>query len=445
MVSALVAFVIIFFLNREKTAEEVEEVYDTQLAQTSRILQSFLTRPKEEINFAHITQALAAAERTYNSTNATDEGHPYELKFGIQIWDNDKKLLTKSPGMIDTPLSTFKDGYFVMDMQNYSWNVFTHYMDSSGYWVMIAERGDVREEMIEDIIITSFLGPVIGIVILICLIFFVIYQGLKPLTLMSDQLYERHVNKLTPLDSASAPKELIPLATAINTLMNKVENQIERERQFLGDIAHELRTPLSTIKLQAQAALKSDDLSSAHQALAKIVRGVDGSTHLISQLLTLARLDIKALGEPVVIDFSLIIEKLLKTYHGVERKILVDANEWPSDIQGYPLLIEVVIRNLLENAIKHTPAGKRIFILLNNQRDDLTLSITDEGQGVSEEKIASLGQRFFREKSADQSGSGLGLSIVYRIVILHNATLQFAHNKPSGLIATVVFNKKTAS
>jgi two-component system, OmpR family, sensor histidine kinase QseC len=445
LVCSTIAFTLIFLLNKEKTSEEIEEVYDAQLAQTSRILQSFLVHPKDEINFTHLTQALATAERTYNTIQPTDEGHPYELKFGIQIWDSERKLLTKSPGMTKAPLSPFKDGYSTIAMQAVPWNVFAHQMENYGYWIMVAERGDVRAEMIDDITLTSFIGPALGIVTFICLIFVVVHHGLKPLTKLSKQLYERHINKLTPLDVSATPQELSPLITAINSLMKKVEDQVERERQFLGDIAHELRTPLTTIKLQAQGALKSDTLPEAHQALAKIVRRVDGSTHLITQLLTLARLDVKALGTPVVINFKDIIEQLLAQYRDAEQSVSVTHSPVLMGIYGHPLLIEVMVRNLLENAIKFTPAEKAILIHLQDDNDSITLSVTDEGEGVSAEKISSLGQRFFRHKAADQSGSGLGLSIVARIAALHDASLHFSHNTPSGLKVTVRFPKTKAT
>lgn len=448
----LLSFVVIFLFNRYQAFVEVGELYDAQLAQSSRILQGFLNRPADEIDFDHINNALLAATKNYNENeehdNATmrsDSGHKYEHKFAIQIWDANANLLVKSPSAPLYAIANFKDGYSIKKIGNFNWHIFTQHLPSNGYWIVIAERADIREEIIEKLTYSSLIGPLTGMIFLALGVILVVAKGLQPLMDLSQQIRERNIDKLEPLELEKAPKELIPLGQAVNLLMEQVSRDVERERRFLGDIAHELRTPLAAMKLNAQNGLYSKDVYSIQNFLIKIVRGVDRSIRLIEQLLTLARLDPRALGEPESCVLGDIAHEVINTITPQQQSgvhIHLDQSLFTAELNAYPDLLSVMLRNLIENACRYSPEGGTIHLATEHTTDNIMLTLIDQGPGVSEQQLQSLGKRFFRERPADRMGSGLGLSIVARIAELHHAQVSFSNAVPQGLVVKILFPLK---
>ncbi|HOY24212.1 MAG TPA: ATP-binding protein [Cellvibrio sp.] len=445
----LLSFVVIFLFNRYQAFVEVGELYDAQLAQSSRILQGFLNRPADEIDFDHINTALLAATENYsnddthdNDNMRNDGGHKYEHKFAIQIWDKSTNLLVKSPSAPLYAIADFKDGYSIKKIGDFNWHVFTQHLPSNGYWVVIAERADIREEIIEKLTYSSLVGPLAGMVFLAFGVILVVTKGLQPLIDLSQQIRERNIDKLEPLVLEKAPKELIPLGQAVNLLMEQVSQDVERERRFLGDIAHELRTPLAAMKLNAQNGLYSKDIYSVQNFLIKIVRGVDRSIRLIEQLLTLARLDPRALGEPETCVLGDIAQEVINALSPQQQSgvhIHVEESLFNTQLNAYPDLLSVMLRNLIENASRYSPEGGKISLAAEQTANNIIFALTDQGPGVSEQQLHSLGKRFFRERPADRMGSGLGLSIVARIAELHQAQVSFSNAVPQGLVVKILF------
>lgn len=445
----LLSFVVIFFFNRYQAFVEVGELYDTQLAQTSRILQGFLNRPADEIDFDHINNALLSATQNYSEDEVHDDatmrsasGHKYEHKFAIQIWDADTNLLVKSPSAPLYAIAELKDGYSIKKIGNFDWHIFTQHLPNNGYWVVIAERADIREEIIEKLTYSSLVGPLAGMIFLALGVVLVVTKGLQPLIDLSQQIRERNIDKLEPLALEKAPKELIPLGQAVNLLMEQVSQDVERERRFLGDIAHELRTPLAAMKLNAQNGLYSKDIYNVQNFLIKIVRGVDRSIRLIEQLLTLARLDPRALGEPETCVLGDIAQEVINALSPQQQSgvhIYLDPSLFTAQLNAYPDLLSVMLRNLIENACRYSPEGGKINLTAEHSANNITFTLTDQGPGVSQQQLQSLGKRFFRERPADRMGSGLGLSIVARIAELHHAQVSFSNAVPQGLVVKILF------
>ncbi len=445
----LLSFSVIFFFNRYQAFVEVGELYDAQLAQSSRILQGFLNRSADEIDFDHINNALLAATQNYSDAEVHDDatmrstsGHKYEYKFAIQIWDTNSNLLVKSPSAPLYAIAEFKDGYSIKKIGIFDWHVFTQHLPSNGYWVVIAERADIRQEIIDKLTYSSLVGPLAGMIFLALGVILVVTKGLQPLIDLSQQIRERNIDKLEPLALEKAPKELMPLGQAVNLLMEQVSRDVESERRFLGDIAHELRTPLAAMKLNAQNGLYSKDIYSVQNFLVKIVRGVDRSIRLIEQLLTLARLDPRALGETEKCVLGDIVQEVLNTLRPQQQSgvhIHVEPSLFTARLNAYPDLLSVMFRNLIENACRYSPEGGKINLTAERANDHIIFTLTDQGPGVSEQQLQSLGKRFFRERPADRMGSGLGLSIVARIAELHHAQVSFSNAMPQGLVVKILF------
>lgn len=445
----LLSCAVILLLNRYQAIVEVGELYDAQLAQTSRVLQGLLNRPSEEINFNHITSALFAVTQNYSYQEVHDDdamrsatGHQYEHKFAIQIWDKNAQLLAKSPSAPSLAIAHFSDGYSLQKIGDFNWHVFTQHLASNGYWIMIAERADVREEMVETLTYSALIGPLAGIMFVALGVVLVVGRGLQPLLALSQQIRARNIDKLEPIVLEKVPRELKPLGEAVNLLMAQVAQDVERERRFLGDVAHELRTPLAAMKLNAQNGLNAKDPHSVQNFLIKIVRGVDRSIRLIEQLLTLARLDPRALGEPspcVLGELAQEVVSALSAQKQCGATIRLAPSLGAAALHGYPDLLSVLLRNLIENACRYSPDGGVIQLAAEVVDNNLIFTLSDQGVGVSELQLQSLGKRFFRERPADRMGSGLGLSIVARIAELHKAQLHFSRAVPQGLVVTIVF------
>jgi two-component system, OmpR family, sensor histidine kinase QseC len=449
------SIIITILITRHVTVKQVDELYDAQMAQTSRVLQSFLNRPIDELDYDNLNSTLLTALNNFTDDNDDQRhttGHGYENKLAVQLWDEEGNLLVKTPTAPMYLLSPLEKGYSIAHYQQHNWHTFTQYMPQNQLWIVLAEREDIRDELIQQSLISALGGLLVAAVFMSLCLIWVIKRGLNPLNTISQQLEERDLDKLASISlESSTPKELIPVVSSINQLMNRVASAVEIERRFLGDVAHELRTPLSALKLNTQIGLQSVTLEQSKTQLSKILNGINRSNRLIQQLLTLARLDPKALGEKIRLNlFDLLTQSiqdldnqavLVDTQsHSIQLQnhyIQFDDQFKNADIFAYPLLMTVLFRNLIDNACRYSPKESTVTLKVQQDKNFMRISVVDNGPGIAREKLGSLGKRFFRadtdQKAADQSGSGLGLSIVARIIELHQGQLEFFAAQPQGL------------
>jgi two-component system, OmpR family, sensor histidine kinase QseC len=449
------SILITILITRQVTVKQVDELYDAQMAQTSRVLQSFLNRPIDELDYDNLNSTLLGALNHFTDQGNDQRhstGHGYENKLAVQLWDEEGNLLVKTPTAPMYLLSPLEKGYSFAHYQQHNWHTFTQYMPQNQLWIVLAEREDIRDELIQQSLISALGGLFFAAIFMgICLIW-VIKRGLRPLTTISQQLAERDLDKLASISlDSSTPEELIPVVNSINQMMHRVSSAVEIERRFLGDVAHELRTPLSALKLNTQLGLQSSSLEQTKNQLAKILIGINHSNRLIQQLLTLARLDPKALGEKTGLNLFDVLMQSIQDLNGQtvylqaeshvlhlpDHHIQFDEKLKHTDITAHPVLISVLFRNLIDNACRYSPKGSTIQLKVEQNEQQTCVSVIDNGPGIAREKLNMLGKRFFRaesdQKSADQSGSGLGLSIVARIVELHQGHLEFLSVEPQGL------------
>jgi two-component system sensor histidine kinase QseC len=235
-----------------------------------------------------------------------------------------------------------------------------------------------------------------------------------------------------------------PLVRALNRLLGRLRVTLDNERRFTADAAHELRTPLAALKIHAQVAQASTDPEDRGHALAQMVSGVERTSRLVEQLLRLARLDpMQGLQETQPVDLNALIHAaeadLADQAARQGRQIDVVAGDEPVVLQGDADMLHVALRNLLENALRHTPAGSHIEMTLARDAREVRLSVADDGPGVPQEELDRLGERFYRGSNVTTEGSGLGLAIVQRIALLHGARLELRNRAAGGLAATLVW------
>jgi two-component system OmpR family sensor kinase len=263
-------------------------------------------------------------------------------------------------------------------------------------------------------------------------------KGLAPIGGLTRALSTRSIDSLEPLRlDGAVPVEIKPLVEALNDLLQRLNIASQAQRTFIADAAHELRSPLAALKLQLQAASRDGSLKGEGQALERVEGRVNRIIHLVQQLLTLAREDahpvtsmvpvsLRRLGEQAVGDLSLLAEMK-------EIDLGLECEGARADYDAYTVLAEphgmsVLLGNLINNAIRHTPRGGRVDVILKRSGEQVGFDVVDSGSGIPEAEIERVFDRFYRGEEAQGEGSGLGLAIVARIAERHQMRLSLRNN-----------------
>ena len=248
--------------------------------------------------------------------------------------------------------------------------------------------------------------------------------ALRPLRQLARDVAERAPDRLDPLPVETLPAEVEPLVARLNSLFADIMRALENERRFTADAAHELRTPLAALKAQAQVALASVDAAERQHALTQILVGCDRATHLVAQLLTLARLDANTPHPMQDLALRPIAEEALAMSAGeaIEHHCDLVLHEGDAQVRGDALLLQVLLRNLIDNALRHS-GGAQIEVSIAQNDRRAVLAVSDNGRGIAADERGRVQQRFYRSAIDNSPGSGLGLSIVRRIAELHGGAL----------------------
>lgn len=307
-----------------------------------------------------------------------------------------------------------------IDDDDDDWRIFWLPAADGQLLIAVGQEVDYRDDLTNNMVLSQMWIWFASLPLLLALIVWLISRELKTLRQVGEAVQQRTPEQSTPL-STDVPKEVLPLVNSLNHFFERTANQLLRERRFTSDAAHELRSPLAGLKIQTELAqLAGDDNEMREKALANLTQGINRATQLIEQLLTLSRLDnLKQLENVERIEWEKSISSLIgECYFQAQKRqieLQFDAIAEPENRYGQPLLISLMLRNLLENAIKYAEIGSTVRISLYQNQ----ITIADNGGGVSEDDINKLGQRFYRPAGQNEKGSGLGLSIVQRIAELH--------------------------
>jgi two-component system sensor histidine kinase QseC len=279
--------------------------------------------------------------------------------------------------------------------------------------------GEIAEQLLKPML---FALPALALLLAIAIGF-----ALAPLRQLAREVAERAPDRLDPLPVETLPAEVEPLVARLNSLFADIMRALENERRFTADAAHELRTPLAALKAQAQVALASVDAAERQHALNQILAGCDRATHLVAQLLTLARLDAAAPHPLQDMALRPIAEEVLAMSAGeaIERHCELALRDGDTQVRGDPLLLQVLLRNLIDNALRHSGAAQ-VEVSIVRQATRAVLTVSDNGCGIAEDEYERVRHRFYRGAGADSSGSGLGLSIARRIAELHGGSLDIS-------------------
>lgn len=405
---------------------ELDELLDAHLAQSASLLMAQIGHEAEDIEIERASQL-----------------HRYSRHVAFQVWYRGRKLLLHSAGAPNTPLSAQHDGFSDSTVNHKQWRVFSAWDARGRYLVQVAEQRHARDEVVETIAESLLLPVLIILPVLGVLIWLGITRGLRPLQTVSHEVAQRQPQNLAPLPLRAVPVEVAPLVQNLNQLFDRVRESVDKERRFTADAAHELRTPLAAIKTQAQVAHAAAADDERQQALAGVIEGCDRAAHLVEQLLTLARLEPENFKANEACDLSSITRQVVADLapYAVAKDIELQLQAGPeTTINGVTALLGILVRNLVDNAVRYSPAGSHVQIRIESSKDAAVLTVCDQGPGIPEAERTRVWDRFYRVLGTGESGSGLGLSIVRRIADLHGADVQVADGDDGkGLCISVSF------
>lgn len=414
---------------------EIEEIFDAELAQSARVLMSLTLHELEE-------EQQGKDENLPEVVPDYKIGHHYEKKIAFQVFQRDKLLLQSpsAPATMQHDVPGFSD----QRIDSAVWRVFVLHERALDVRIVVAERDDLRDDLIHKIAWQTLVPIGVTLPLLAFLIWSGVGGGLAPLKRVAREIGARSHQQLAPLPETSVPVEVQPLTNALNDLLARLRQAFERERRFTADAAHELRTPLAGLKAQAQVALREGKDADRHEALTRIVQGVDRLTHLVAQLLTLARLDPDVVSTPSEeVDIAALATEVMSELAPVatDKDIALGLAEGSAGVvRGQRAALGILLRNLVDNAVRYTPVNGEVEIAVQTGNDGVLLSVRDTGPGVPAAEQARIFDRFFRGEASSGEGCGLGLSIVKRIAELHQANVSLhAPAIGSGLIVRVEF------
>jgi len=432
-VATVLVWILAGVLSYRQAERELREMLDAQMDKTARMLLAQAQFNERQLSSLLVNMAALRGPRV----------HRDELPVEFRIVRADGTLLVSSknaPPMADADAP--ENGFAEPLIDARRWRSLVVGTASGNYRIQVLQSIRQRDHQVLEIASHAIIPLLVLFPLLMALIYFSVRRGLEPLDLLAGDVAARSLDNLAEVTGHAAPLEARPLVEAINDLLRRLARTLENERRFTADAAHELRTPLAVVKVQAQVALGSKLAGDREHALRQVVAGTDRATHLVEQLLRMARLDpLAQLPDAQPVDLAEVVREVVARMYeaspDLARRIQLEAGDEPLRLDANAELLAAALRNLLDNALRYTPADSPVTIGACIDHDDFVLSVSDAGEGVAAEDLPRLSERFYRggegncKSGASAAGSGLGLAIVQRIAQLHGARLELT-NRPGG-------------
>lgn len=408
LVSSLLAGAVLYV----QVHEEANELFDYQLKQMATSLPAQLTLPTPPL---------------WGPDPEEDQD------IVMQVWDRNGQPLYASNRALALP-RYLPNGFHTVTTRDEQWRVYA--ITRHDHIIQVAQPTSVRQELAAGLAARSLLPFAVLIPALAALIWVVVGRGLAPLQRVANALAQRSPDAMQPLPDDHLPPEIRPLVQALNNLLARLDLALATQRAFVADAAHELRTPLAALKLQLQLAERANTPAARAAAITKLHERLDRATHLVAQLLTLARqeprmatrkfaaVNLAELARQVVADRSPLAER-----RNIDLGVAADAVEVSA--QGDVDSLRILLGNLVDNAIRYTPPDGRVDVNVQRANGQPVLSVLDNGPGIPIEERERVFDRFYRREGSGVTGSGLGLAIVQNIAEQHGAVVTLTDN-PAG-------------
>lgn len=409
----------------------------------------------DELLDGHLAQAAALLVVQQSRADGDDDDgvadapslHKYAPQVAFQVF-HEGQLVMRSHNAGTQPMSSVSRGFKTVRLPDgVVWRVFATRGAEQDVQVYVGEQTESRNVILWAVLRSVMLPLGLALPLLAIALWWAVRQGLAPVRQLGQVLALRQPQALEPVSLTGMPTEMQPMVLALNGLFERIARMVESERRFTADAAHELRTPIAAIRAQAQVAQGAgDDTVQRDHALQSTLAGCDRATRLVEQLLTLAR--VEAAPQPATagvvparVDLSALARRvaadLVPSAMARQQTLELDADE-PCPVIANDMLISVLVRNLLDNALRYSPDGAQVRVAVRAESGRIILCVEDSGPAMTDAEMARLGERFYRVLGSGQPGSGLGWSIVKRIAEASNATVHVSRSDELGGLAVEV-------
>ena len=357
----------------------------------------------------------------------------------VQIWDRGGGLLYVSRPDWELPFAT-QPGFADLLWRDQRWRLFALYVGDR--IVQVAQPARVRLRMSADIALRNLAPFLLLLPGMALVIWFGVGAGLRPLHRVAADIQQRQPGALEPVATKRLPAEITPLVHALNDLLARLAQTLDAQRQFIADAAHELRTPLTAVRLQAEMAQRATDPAERAGMLGELRAGLVRASHLVEQLLAMARLDAApATGSVEPVDLLELAQRVVAEFAPIADDRNLDLGLLPSTavtVVGDPGELRTLLGNLVDNALRYTPAGGQVDVQVQRIGEEAVLTVSDTGPGIPATERVRVFDRFYRGVDVATPGSGLGLAIVRRVADRSQATVRLEDAEPGPGLRVIV-------
>jgi len=363
------------------------------------------------------------------------------FEFVVQVWTADGVRIFESAEQAALPQLAVL-GFADVRARGTTYRVFS--MQTSGLVIQVAQDMAARRNMAGALALRTIAPVALMAPLLMLIVWWVVSLSLAPVARVRTQVASRQADDLSAVSEEGLPDEVRPLVQELNLLFDRVRHAFDAQKHFVADAAHELRSPLAALKLQVQGLQRAPDAVARDVAVSRLVAGIDRATRLVEQMLALARHEasMAAGAKPEPVDLAETARLAISDTVAAAQSRRIDIGISHADdaavVNGQPEALRMLLRNLVDNAVKYTPEGGRVDVGIAAQGGGVELSVDDSGPGLPEQERGRVLDRFYRSGEPQAPGSGLGLAIVKSIADLHGATVALAASPSLGGLRVLV-------
>ncbi|MEM5504398.1 HAMP domain-containing sensor histidine kinase [Shewanella frigidimarina] len=366
-----------------------------------------------------------------------------EFQVSVQLLGSNSASNTLAQNTLALP-NTLTDGFHTVNLATQSWRVFVRTL-SSTQRIAIAQDTAIRDDIAFETALHTLMPLLVLIPILLLLLGYILGKILGPISILAHEVDRQTEHDLQLIPTTQLPSEIVPFVEAINRLLSKNSQVIASQKRFIADAAHELRSPITALSLQAQRLQQTQLTDNARQKLNALQAGIGRSIHLLEQLLSMARQQDNSVQQPQNISLKMVFVEVIEDLYPLAEAKEIDlgfSQDNDAELNANPVRLKTLIHNLIDNAIRYTPNGGKIDLSITKTDQYIEMTIKDTGPGIATDEALKVFEPFYRVLGSNEYGSGLGLAIVASIVQQMDAKISLAPTDAvnnCGLCITVRF------
>jgi two-component system OmpR family sensor kinase len=366
-----------------------------------------------------------------------------EFQVSVQLLGSNSASNALAQNTLALP-SNLTDGFHTVDLATQSWRVLVRTL-SSTQRIAIAQDTAIRDDIAFETALHTLMPLLVLIPLLLLLLGYILGKILGPISILAHEVDRQTEHDLQLIPTTQLPSEIVPFVEAINRLLSKNSQVIASQKRFIADAAHELRSPITALSLQAQRLQQTELTDDARQKLNALQAGIGRSIHLLEQLLSMARQQDNSVQQPQTISLKMVFVEVIEDLYPLAEAKEIDlgfSQDNDAELNANPVRLKTLIHNLIDNAIRYTPNGGKIDLSITKTDQYIEMTIKDTGPGIATDEAQKVFEPFYRVLGSNEYGSGLGLAIVASIVQQMDAKISLAPTDAvnnCGLCITVQF------